>query len=188
MELLLLKPTSAISKSKSPKGMNATMEILMASWGMIALALFIITGSLPLMVRVGFSFVAFAVGVLSTIFYGFLLQVIITNLSGRGQFYHGVTALTFAKFQVAVGILIACVLLHLGILGVFLAVITSLFFVMNAISTLFRAVKEFFAVDTLTSLIGIGILVAGTVITFYAILIGTFTVNQGNFLNYFSVF
>ncbi len=177
MKLLLLNPISAIAKSKNPKEMKTTIEILLIAWAIIGLSIFILGKGLVMQTRTISAVIIFVVGTIATIFYGFLLQLVMTNLGGRGKFYQALTALTFPKFQIAVGLLIISILMQLGIVGIFLSLIAGLIFILMAVSTMYRAVKDFFAVDTITAWLGISILIFGSVITFYILTIGSVASN-----------
>ena len=175
MKLILTKPVSAIQKSRNPKGMMTTIEILLSAWALIGLSAFVATSSLPIQMRIGGALIVFALGTAATAFYAFLLQLVATNLGGKGRYYHALTALTFSKFSVAVGLLLASVLLSLGSFGVLLAVIAALVFIVNGISILFRTVKDYFGFDIITAWLTIGILVVGSVITLYVLAMGAIT-------------
>ncbi len=177
MKLLLLNPVSAIAKSKNPKEMKITIEILLIAWAVIGLSIFILGKGLLMQARVSSAVLVFVLGTIATLFYGFLLQLVMTNLGGRGKFYQALTALTFPKFQIAVGLLTISVLMQLGVVGIFLSAVAGIIFVLMALSTTYRAVKDFFAVDTITAWLGISILIFGSVITFYILIIGSVASN-----------
>ena len=164
--------------------MQTTLEILLISWAMISLSLLIITRNLPLQLRVGGALVVLALGSALTLFYGFLLQMVMNNLGGKGHFYQGLTALTLAKFPLALGFLLASIFLLVNIAGVILALIVLLVFVLNSISILYRSVKEFFGVDMVVAWIGIGALILGTIVSIYILGIGAITANQDLFMNF----
>ena len=179
MKLLLQKPTAAIAKNKNPKEMRQTIEILLISTGLIGLAVFIAAGILPLQIRLATGVFVFSLSTLGTVLYAFLLQTVMTNLGGKGKYYHALTAITFAKFPMAVGVLAASILFNFSIAGIMLAAIVLLVALAMGASTLFRGVKDFFGVDIVTAWLGIGIIVLVSVATVYILIIGMFTVNQG---------
>ena len=179
MKLLISDPPSAISRSKNPNDMIDTIEILLAAWGMIGLGILIAFGGASATFGIGLALLVFSLGVAGTIFYGWLLHIVMGNLGGKGKFYHGLTALTYAKFPIAFGVLVACILWHLPPLGMFLSLIVLIIFSLMGLSTLYRSVKDFFAVDMITAWIGISIIILGTLLSTYILALGAISTLGG---------
>ena len=169
MKLLLTNPGAAIAKGKNPKEMQTTLIILVVTWALIGLSFAVVTRSGLLFLSLSTALLVFLLGLVCSLVFGFLVQIVLTILGGKGQYYHGLTALAYAKFPIALGLLVGSVL-TLAPAGFPLAILTVLVFTLIGLATLYRAVKEFFGVDIITAWIGISVLVLGTMLSLYAIL------------------
>jgi hypothetical protein len=111
-------------------------------------------------------FVAIA-GILGTIFFGYLVNLVFNVLGGKGKLFEGLTSITYAEFPIAVGLIVSSVLSVAPLVGAPIAVVASIVFTILGVVTFYRAVKEFFSTDVVTAWVGVWILGVGAALGFY---------------------
>jgi hypothetical protein len=153
---ILMNPVKAILKAKKDRNMNKTLLILVISWIMVGIS-FSIT-----LYRIGTPIIAlssalaiFLFGTLFSLFYGYIINVVMNVLGGKGKYYDGLTAATYSSLPISIGILVTTVLSFInvvlgGLLGfIALAITTAL-----SLSIYFRAIKEFYSTDMVVTFVG----------------------------------
>jgi hypothetical protein len=171
LRLLIENPAAAILAAKRAKKIKTTIETLVLAWILIALGAFAIPAAVGGLAVIGGGAIAvslFILGLLFCGFVGYLLEHIMTALGGRGSFFEGLTAITYALWPLSLGFLISAILSFVPVFGGLIAFIVTAIFGVIAIAVLYRATKELFAVDIITALIGIGVLAAGLVMAGWA--------------------
>jgi len=166
---IIKNPAEAIKSAKKEGDLMKTSII------MIEGLLFAVVAMIIMMARFGFdvgsvlSLVAtvFVGGSVAMIVLGYLLKITMNILGGHGSFYEGLTAVTYSVIPLSVGLLIVAVLSYIPILGIFISfLIMSVLGVMGA-ALFYRATKEMFATDMITTMVGISVLILGLFIAFY---------------------
>jgi len=153
---ILMNPIKAILKAKKNRDINKTLLVLVLSWIMIGIS-FSIT-----LYRIGIPLIAlssalaiFLFGILFSLFYGYIINVVMNVLGGRGKYYDGLTAATYSSLPISIGILVTAFLSFInvvlgGLLGfLILAVTTAL-----SLTVYFRAIKEFYSTDMVITFVG----------------------------------
>jgi len=153
---ILMNPIKAILKAKKNRDINKTLLVLVLSWIMIDIS-FSIT-----LYRIGIPLIAlssalaiFLFGILFSLFYGYIINVVMNVLGGRGKYYDGLTAATYSSLPISIGILVTAFLSFInvvlgGLLGfLILAVTTAL-----SLTVYFRAIKEFYSTDMVITFVG----------------------------------
>jgi len=153
---ILMNPVKAILKAKKDRNMNKTLLILVISWIMVGIS-FSFT-----LYRIGTPLIAlssalaiFLFGILFSLFYGYIINIVMNVLGGKGKYYDGLTAATYSSLPISIGILVTTILSFInvvlgGLLGFLaLAITTAL-----SLSIYFRAIKEFYSTDMVVTFVG----------------------------------
>jgi len=169
---LFKSPTLAISKAKREKNISKTLWILILTWILFGLSIFIVSAKMfTIMISIGVAVSVFLIGLLCSMFCGYLIEIIMNVLGGKGKYYEGLTTATYAKFPISFGFIITALLslIHpfTGVIGFVIIAIT----VALGLSIYFRGIKELFGTDTLTTFIGFVVLIYVFVIAVYATII-----------------
>jgi hypothetical protein len=167
---LIKNPSAAILKAKRAKSYSTTLMVLVIEWLLIGIAAAIIPANLGTMgafVGAVLGGVLFITGIICVGFFAFLLQLVMRTLGGKGNYLHGLTAITYTMFPLSLGIFILAILSLIPILGIFLGFIAMSMLAVMSMAILYRSVKELFSVDMITALIGISVLMLGLVIAFW---------------------
>jgi hypothetical protein len=168
---LLINPGSAIIKAKNKKDVNRTSLLLLTEWIIIALSSAIAFPNFTLLEKIGTGFTLFFVGIPVSLFFAFLLRIIMKTLGGKGNYYDALKSIVYGLFGASIGGLIASPFVYVPYLGILFILLILSIATAISISTLYRSVKEFFSTDIITTWIGIG-LAAGTIaIAVYATII-----------------
>ncbi len=162
---ILINPVSAITRAKKEKNITRTSSLLVLEWVLIGLAITTISrGSLTgVMSALG----AFIIGLPSVLFLALLLKIVMTTLGGKGKYFEGLTAVTYGLFVISLGILVSSGLFYLPLSGLLLALMTLSIVSALGIATFYRAVKELFSADMITTWVGIGLTSVGIVLGIY---------------------
>jgi hypothetical protein len=103
---------------------------------------------------VGMFLLILFLGILCSIFCGYLITVITNTLGGRGNYYSGLTTITYSSFPLSLGFLITALLslihpvLSATIGFILIAVTAALSF-----SIYFRSIKELFTTEMIVAFI-----------------------------------
>jgi len=167
---LLKSPSIAINKAKKERDVYKTFWILIITWILMGLSISIIAlKAFPPFISVGSGIVIFIFGFLFSLFCSYVIAIIMNILGGKGKYYEALTATTYSSFPVSVGFIITAILafIHpvLLILGFILLIITSAL----SFSIYFKAIKEFFNVDMMTTFVGFIILIYVFILSIYII-------------------
>ncbi len=110
----------------------------------------------------------FLVVFLGGLFLAFIHKSILKNLGGKGGYGQGLTAVAYSAFPVSLGSLLAAIVGWLPLVGglplIALQVLQFVAFILFAVlaawgfSAFYRASKDLFAVDAVTSFIGVALL------------------------------
>jgi len=171
---LLKTPLTAIKKAKKEKDIGKTINVLIISWILCGVSFFIVgvREGVSLLNVIGFSVSVFLLGILCTMLSGFFIHIIMNVLGGKGRYFAGLTSVTYSCFPLSFGSIITAFLFLLHpALGIILGFIIVGAYAALSISILYRSVKELFAVDLITSWIGMGLLAAAIIITIYAVVL-----------------
>lgn len=159
---IVKNPVSALMKAKKSKNMNYTITTLV-----IAAILFALSSVIVLFNVLGIT-AALAVATFITVFlsvivvgllFGLLLHIITKTLGGKGDYFEGLTTITYALIAPSIGFLITAILMFVPWIGTPIGVIVLALTLAHGISLLYRGVKELYKVDMVTSLVVISVLI-----------------------------
>ncbi len=172
---LLTNPPAAIARAKREKDINKVLSLLLAEVVLVGISVMIIF-SIFGQTTAGATIASavFFVVLLGILFSAFLIKTVMTTLGGRGKYREGLTAVVYGKFSLALGIFISSILLYLPLLGSGLALLVLAASAALGISTFYRAVKELFNVDMITTWVGIGLTISSFILAVYILLLISF--------------
>jgi hypothetical protein len=165
-------PSLVIAKAKKQKDINHTLKILMIEWLFFGVGFFIVSSILFratswLLVGISVFLSVFISGVIATIFIGWIIELIITTLGGKGKYFEGLTACVFGLFPISIGLLISSIVSFIPMIGFLISLILITLSSAVGISMFYRGLKEMFGTDMITTWIGVGILIVSTFLAFY---------------------
>jgi hypothetical protein len=158
---ILINSVAAIKQAKKEKKMNTTLCMLIFEWFLIALGTFLLLKKL--VVTTTFFFL----GIVGSLFLGFLVQLVFTILGGKGRYFEGLTSVVYSLLPMSAAVILSSIFVHLPVIGVLLSFVVAVLFVLTGLAVMYRAVKELFSTDMITTLVGMGILGGGIVLAFY---------------------
>jgi len=166
---ILINPVIAIAKAKKEKSLNKTILVLIFSWILVGLSFFFSFYKESLiLVAFGSALMIFLFGILFSVFYGYIIDIVMNILGGKGKYYDSLTAATYSSLPISIGLLLTSIMsfvhpmLGMAIGFIVIAITTAL-----SLSIYFRAIKEFYATDMLMAFIGF-------LITFYVFIIAVY--------------
>jgi len=167
---LLKSPLIAINKAKKERDVYKTFWILIITWILMGLGFsIIILKTFNPIISIGAGIIVFLFGFLFSLFCSYITAIIMNVLGGKGKYYQSLTATTYSSFPVSVGFFITAILafIHpiLLIFGLILLIITAAL----SFSIYFKAIKELFSVDMITTFVGFIILIYVFVLSVYII-------------------
>jgi len=168
---LLINPSEAIVKAKKKKDVNKVSVLLLVEWLLIGLSIIIVFSNLACIPRVTTAATAFLIGIPSTLFFALLLKIVMRTLGGKGNYYEGLVSIAYGLFAISLGVLISSLFFYVPSIGFLFGLLILIMAGALSISTFYRAVKELFDVDMITTWVGIGLSAAGIVIGIYIMFI-----------------
>lgn len=169
----MLNPADAIREGKAVNKNNIekVSSLLLIEWFIIGLANVIVYANLGKLTMFSLGLTVFFLGISLILFFAFLLKIVMITLGGKGNYYRALTALVYGTFALSIGILISSPFFYVPKFGflfglLFLSISGAL-----SIATLYRAVKEFFETDIMTTWIGMGLVATGLTIGIYLTII-----------------
>lgn len=189
MMKLLYAPDEAILAAKRDRNLMKSIMILLISCALLlaTLVVFFSFTKVPLEYLVKLEFpiaiYTFLVPFLGSLFLGFILVVAVNTLGGNGNYFDGLTTVSYSLFPFSIGIFLSITINLLpNVLGVLildmnitaiksLAVLAiGMFFTAESVAIVYRAIKELFNTDMVTALIGTSVVSAAVIIPFYIVL------------------
>lgn len=157
---IIKSPVSAIAKAKQKRDINRTiirMLEIAAIFGIAASIITARTASYNIMFLLSSFLSSFSMFILFTAVLGWVVKIAAVNLGGRGDFYEGFTAITYALAPFAAGLLAISLLLYLPVIGSIIAFFVVLPALAAALSILYRAIKELYRTDMLVAFVTVSI-------------------------------
>jgi hypothetical protein len=172
---ILKDPVKSISEAKKKRNVNFTMTILLEVailLGLTATLTVAKTTALPIMFVSSFV-VAFLLTFVIGLFFGLIINVIAATLGGKGNYFAGITTITYAITVPAMGLFVASILTFIPVIGAVIGYIFLALSLAYGFSTLYRSFKELYSVDMVTTLVGISILMITLIATAW-LMVGNF--------------
>jgi len=185
---ILINPLLAISKAKKEKDLNKTIIILIFSWILVGLSFFLVFyKTASILMAFGSALSVFLFGILFSIFYSYIVDIIMNILGGKGKYYESLTAATYSSLPISLGILITSFLsLINSVLGGFLGFIIIAITSALSLSIYFKAIKEFYSTDMLITFVGFLIIIYTFIIAVYVSVAFSMSSTFFSNLSYFS--
>jgi hypothetical protein len=156
---VLKNPVKAIEDAKKTRTMNKTIGLTIATSIVFGLAAVItIAKSATFTLTLGaVSFVAvFLLMLVFSLLFGFIIQIVAVTLGGKGEYYEGLTSVTYTLWPISIGFIIAAIIALIPYAIIISAIVFAILFAMGA-SILYRSIKELFKTDMITSLVAVSI-------------------------------
>lgn len=166
---ILTNPVTAILKAKKEKNIAKTLFILIFSWILIGISFFLVLYRTTIaLVSFGSGLAVFLFGILFSIFYSYITDIVMNILGGKGKYYESLTATTYSSLPISIGLLLTSILSSLhpmlgGIIGFLAIVITTAL----SLSIYFRAIKELYSTDMIITFVGFLLIIFVLMIAFY---------------------
>lgn len=175
---ILYAPDEAILEAKKERNLMKTIVILLISCALFLATLVVsyhdkLVDLFDMKFPVGIY--AFLVPFLGSLFLGFLLIVVVNTLGGNGDYFDGLTTITYSLLPLSIGVFLS---MSLSVLPSIINVSTTdqninllhsmaiyaiyMFFSAESLAIIFRSVKELFNADMLTAFIAV--LIIGLVV------------------------
>ncbi|MEM5782059.1 MAG: YIP1 family protein [Candidatus Aenigmatarchaeota archaeon] len=166
---ILLNPLIAINKAKKEKDLNKTLLILILSWILVGLSFILVFyKTTTILMAFGSALTVFLFGILFSIFYSYIANIIMNILGGKGKYYESLTAATYSSLPISFGILLTAIISSINsMLGGFLGFIIIAITAALSLSIYFKAIKEFYLTDMLTTFVGFLIIIYVFIIAVY---------------------
>jgi len=97
--------------------------------------------------------------------------VSLNALSGKGNYFTSLTAMSKSLVLCSTGSLIAMLLLFIPVAGVVLAALVMAFFVVMSNAVLVKSLMSLAGVDLLTALVSLGIMYIGVIVSLYTVVV-----------------
>ncbi len=162
---ILRSPVAAIAEAKRKRDINKTIITLLevsAVFG-IAAALMAV-GTANTMLLAGSFLSSMSAFIILAVFLGIVVSIAASNLGGRGEYYEGFTAVTYALAPLSVGTLAVSILRYAPEIGGILSFFAMFPVLAASLSTLYRAVKDFYKTDMVTSFVTVSIMLTTLVL------------------------
>jgi hypothetical protein len=167
MKQLLTDPVIAINLAKRMRNYNELIALLIIEWLLVGIGLAVSLRTFGITATSSAAILLTLAGILITLFFGLLIQIVFHILGGKGTYWTGLTSAVYAKFPLAFGFFLGSVLFTVPFFGAALGAILIVVMAVISISTLYRALKELFQVEVITAWIGVGILVTALLVSFW---------------------
>lgn len=165
---IFFQPSEAIKDIKKEKSLGKSISILAIAAVIFAIIAAVgvsrITAVLPAGITMP-QFAQYGIGIAAVatflcvfiggLFIGWILQIAMTTLGAKGDFFAGVTSIAYPLLIISVSTLIATFVAFIPLIGPVIAFIISLILVTIAFAFTYRAIKELFATDMITAFIGV---------------------------------
>ncbi|MFC2143698.1 Yip1 family protein [Candidatus Aenigmatarchaeota archaeon] len=158
---VIKNPIKALNAAKKKQNINRTLTLLLEISVIYGIAAVILGIKLPLFTGLMgvVAFVsAFLLTIVAALFFGLILHTIAGIMGGKGEYYNGLTTITYAMIAPSFGILIAAILSFIPFIGAVIGVIVLALTLAHGFSLLYRGTKDLYKIDMVTTLVIISVL------------------------------
>lgn len=189
---ILYAPDEAILDAKKERKLSKSIIILLISSVLLlaTLVVFYQSTKAPLgdLVKLEFpiAIYAFIVPFLGSLFLGFILVVVLNTLGGNGNYFDGLTTVSYSLLPFSIGIFLSVTInvlpaiLNITITDMNIILIKGLvvfsigiFFTAESVAITYRAIKELFEADMVTAFVGVAVLSVAIMIPLYIVVYST---------------
>jgi hypothetical protein len=168
---VLKNPVKAIENAKKKRTMGKTVGLMIVTaivFGISVLILLAKTLAFTTVIGVGAFIGVFLLTLVFTLLFGLIIQIAAVTLGGKGEYYEGLTSITYALWPISIGFLIAVIIALIPYASVISGIILAVLFALG-ISTLYRSIKELFKIDMITSFVVVSIVILALFVGIYTI-------------------
>jgi len=186
---LFYAPNEAILDAKKRRSFVKTIIILLIS-SVLFLATTIVfyqSTKIPLGTLVDLKFpiavYAFIIPFLGSLFLGLVLVIVLNTLGGNGDYFDGLTTLSYSLLPFFIGVFLSITInllpnllniittdMNIMIIKGLIVLAIGTFFTAESIAIMYRAIKELFETDMITAFVGATVLSAAIAIPFYIVI------------------
>jgi hypothetical protein len=164
---LIRNPVKAIESAKKERSMTKAVSIAILASVVFAIGVTILTiTTLPAVAVATFAGMFFLFALVAILFSGLILQITANTLGGKGEYFEGLATMSHMALLMSIGFIISTIF-SLVPFGVVVSVIIFGIFFALSISTLFRAAKELFKMDMITTFVAVIVLLLALVFALY---------------------
>ncbi|MFH0949352.1 MAG: YIP1 family protein [Candidatus Aenigmatarchaeota archaeon] len=162
-------PVNALAAAKKSRNMNSTIKTLLCVSALFGIAAALITYKIfpipPVAAMAGIGIFVFSL--VCMLFSGLVIQIISNTLGGKGEYYEGLTAITYSHAPISLGVLITSIFLFVPIIGIAIGIIAISLSLAYGISMLYRGIKELFKTDMIVSFVAVSVFIIVMILTMY---------------------
>jgi hypothetical protein len=166
---VLKNPVKAILDAKKKKDMKKTALVLIESAIFFAIASGVIVASTGLYDALLVSSVVsmFVIVLVAGLLVGFVFYAAAITLGGKGGYFEGLTAISYGLLPISVGVLVSAVLMVIPYTSGLQLIVLAFAFVLG-FSVVYRALKELYSTDMVTTLVVVSVSVLAIIMAIYA--------------------
>jgi len=150
---LIREPVKSIAKAKN-RNMMRTYKLLLAEWIIIILAFLAVPLAAGSVMGLEAIVATFVMGIVLTLFFGYLMTLAMKILGGKGDFYHGLTVLVYTVYPLSLGALVMSIVsLTASLIAMLLGLIIVSVLAVMSFAMFFRTIMDLFRVDAIRAFI-----------------------------------
>lgn len=168
---IIFSPVKAINSSRKRRSEDTLKILIIVSFIFgLSSSIAIIPNSTSNVYTLTTGVLSFLVIFAGLIILGYVVSVSTNILGGKGNYYEGFTAVTYAMAAPSIGVLISAIVSFIPYFGIFASLLVLLVTIAIGISTLFRGIKELFKTDMTITLIVVIILSLSMLFTYASLI------------------
>jgi hypothetical protein len=166
---VLKNPVKAIIDAKKKKNMTKTVIVLIESAVFFALSAGIIVASTGLYDALLLSSVIsmFVIVLVAGLLMGFVFYVAASTLGGKGGYFEGLTATSYALLPISIGVLISSILMVIPFTSGLQVIVLAFTFALG-FGIVYRGLKELYSMDMVTTLVVVSVSIVAIIMGIYA--------------------
>lgn len=168
---ILRNPVKSLLDAKKKRNMKKTALVLIEESILFALATGILvakTGFYDVLLIMSMAAIFF-VALVGVLLFGLVIHVISTTLGGKGRYFEGLTAVVYSVVPISVGVFIVSLLALVPLMTLLQVIVLALTFALG-FSMFYRAIKELYSTDMITSFVAASVAVMVVLVAVYATL------------------
>lgn len=180
---VLRNPVKAIDAAKKKKRMGKTVGLMIATAIVFAISAVILLAKMSVMAPLVMAGAFIGVLLLMIVFallFGLIIQVAAVTLGGKGEYYEGLTSITYALWPISIGLLIAVIIALIPFASVISGIIFAVLFAIG-LATLYKSIKELFRTDMITAFVAVSVVILAMVAGAWIMGLGMLS-SFGNFM------
>ncbi len=164
---ILRNPSKSIADAKKRKSMNKTFLVLIEDAVLFAVASGLIVAKTGFAFLLGSVIAVFLVVLIAVLLFGLVVQVVTTTLGGKGKYFEGLTAAAYSAAPISAGVFIVSLLAFVPLTTGLQIIVLALTFALG-FSLFYRAIKELYSTDMITSFVAVSVTILALILAVYA--------------------